>query len=41
MLPTNNPNKNVEKFVDWVRTSAAAGKDISKSGAVPAFNKKH
>ncbi|MEV4419541.1 substrate-binding domain-containing protein [Patulibacter sp. NPDC049589] len=40
VLPTTNPNKNVQKFVDWVRTSAAAGKVLTKSGAVPAFNKK-
>jgi phosphate transport system substrate-binding protein len=41
VLPTAGASSQVEKFFDWVRTSHAAGKIISKSGAVPAFNKKH
>ena len=39
VLPTRNPNINVEKFFDWVRTTNAAGRIISAAGAVPAFNK--
>ncbi len=39
VLPTAGPNRQVEKFFDWVRTSKGAGKIIGKSGAVPAFNK--
>jgi phosphate transport system substrate-binding protein len=38
-LALKHPNKNAAKFFDWVRTSKAAGKIISTSGAVPAFNK--
>jgi phosphate transport system substrate-binding protein len=30
---------NVEKFINWVATSKAAGTIISEAGAVPAFNK--
>ncbi|HEY2603309.1 MAG TPA: substrate-binding domain-containing protein [Thermoleophilaceae bacterium] len=44
VLPTANSSTKVEQFADWVRTSAAAGKIISKVGGVPAFNqtaKKH
>jgi phosphate transport system substrate-binding protein len=45
VLPTANSSNKVERFADWVRTSAAAGKIISKVGGVPAFNhtgkKKH
>jgi phosphate transport system substrate-binding protein len=40
VLPTASPNPNVLKFVDWVRTSTAAGLIIKKVGGVPAFNKK-
>ena len=29
----------VEKFLDWVRTSRTAGQIITRAGAVPAFNK--
>lgn len=29
----------VEKFINWVATSKAAGQTIAKAGAVPAFNK--
>jgi phosphate transport system substrate-binding protein len=39
VLPTANPDLDVQKFADWVRTSVAAGEIISKGGAVPAFNK--
>ena len=38
VLPTKKPNKAVQKFADWVRTSYAAGKIIAKVGGVPAFN---
>jgi phosphate transport system substrate-binding protein len=40
VLPTANPDINVQKFADWVRTSVAAGEIIARAGAVPAFNKK-
>lgn len=40
VLPTNSPNKAVEKFVDWARTSPLAGQTIAKAGGVAAFNKK-
>lgn len=40
VLPTASPNPEVQKFVDWVRTSPEAGTILTKSGAVPAFNKK-
>ena len=39
VIPTANPSVQVEQFLDWVRTSAAAGKIINKAGAVAAFNK--
>jgi phosphate transport system substrate-binding protein len=39
VLPTSNPNPDVVKWVNWVRTSKAAGKVIDKAGGVPAFNK--
>jgi phosphate transport system substrate-binding protein len=40
VIPTSHPNVQVEKFLDWVRTSKAAGTIIAKAGAVPAFNKR-
>jgi hypothetical protein len=40
VIPTASPNVQVEQFLSWVRTSAAAGKIINKAGAVAAFNKK-
>jgi phosphate transport system substrate-binding protein len=40
VVPSSGPSVQVEKFFDWVRTSAAAGQAIARSGAVPAFNKK-
>ena len=39
VLPTENPNADVVKWINWVRTSKAAGKIIKKAGGVPAFNK--
>lgn len=39
VLPTANPDPNVQKFADWVRTSVAAGKVIARNGEVPVFNK--
>jgi ABC-type phosphate transport system substrate-binding protein len=39
VLPTKGASVAVEKFFDWVRTTAAAGKVIKSAGAVPAFNK--
>ena len=40
VIPTAHPNVQVEQFLSWVRSSAAAGKIINKAGAVAAFNKK-
>ena len=34
VLPSSSPSIPVEQFFDWVQTSAAAGKVISKAGAV-------
>lgn len=39
VIPTSHPSIAVEQFLDWVRTSAAAGTLINRSGAVAAFNK--
>ena len=39
VLPTASPNRQVQKFADWVRTSPIAGKIISRSGGVPSFNR--
>lgn len=39
VLPNANPDPDVAKFADWVRTSVQAGEIITKGGAVPAFNK--
>ena len=39
VVPRNAPNSQVLAFFKWVSTSAAAGKILSTSGAVPAFNK--
>jgi phosphate transport system substrate-binding protein len=36
---TVKPSAQVEKFINWVATSSAAGGVISRAGAVPAFNK--
>jgi phosphate transport system substrate-binding protein len=40
VVPTNRTSLQVEKFIQWVRTSKQAGQIISRAGAVPAFNKK-
>ena len=40
VLPNSNPDRDVQKFADWVRTSKEAGTIITKVGGVPAFNKK-
>ncbi len=39
VIPTAHPNIRVEQFLDWVRTSKAAGQIINRSGAVAAFNR--
>jgi phosphate transport system substrate-binding protein len=39
VIPTSHPNVQVERFLDWVRTSKQAGTIIARAGAVPAFNK--
>src|SRR4051794_36753202 len=39
VLPTDNINPQVAKFVDWARKSKQAGKVINKAGGVAAFNK--
>jgi phosphate transport system substrate-binding protein len=39
VLPSNRANRNVEKFLDWVRTSKQAGQILNRAGAVAAFNK--
>jgi phosphate transport system substrate-binding protein len=39
VLPLSNPNPQVQKFFDWVRTSKKAGQIIARAGAVPAFNR--
>jgi phosphate transport system substrate-binding protein len=38
VLPAKSPNRKVQRFADWVRTSYEAGRVIAKAGAVPAFN---
>jgi phosphate transport system substrate-binding protein len=40
VLPTKKKNATVNAFFKWVINSKAAGKVITKSGAVPYFNKK-
>jgi phosphate transport system substrate-binding protein len=40
VLPSQSPDRDVQKFADWVRTSPEAGRIITKVGGVPAFNKK-
>jgi phosphate transport system substrate-binding protein len=39
VIPTRKTSVPIEQFLDWVRTSAAAGKIINQAGAVAAFNK--
>src|SRR3954449_2969190 len=40
VIPTTGVDSKVAKFIDWARTSAAAGKVINNSGGVSVFNKK-
>jgi phosphate transport system substrate-binding protein len=40
VMPSSHPNPAALAFFTWARTSKAAGKVLSGSGAVPAFNKK-
>lgn len=39
VLPASSPNPAVLAFLNWARTSKAAGKVLAAAGAVPAFNK--
>jgi phosphate transport system substrate-binding protein len=39
VIPTSHASVTVEQFLDWVRTSHAAGQIINRAGAVAAFNK--
>jgi ABC-type phosphate transport system substrate-binding protein len=39
VIPTSHASVKVEQFLDWTRTSKAAGTIINRSGAVAAFNK--
>jgi phosphate transport system substrate-binding protein len=38
VIPTSHPNAQVVKFLEWTRSSKAAGTVINKAGAVAAFN---
>ncbi|MBJ7330319.1 MAG: substrate-binding domain-containing protein [Solirubrobacteraceae bacterium] len=38
VLSADKPNKDAQKFGDWIRSSYEAGVVIDKAGAVPAFN---
>jgi phosphate transport system substrate-binding protein len=40
VIPNKGASTQVERFLDWVRTNKQAGTVISRSGAVPAFNKR-
>ncbi|MDE3134017.1 MAG: substrate-binding domain-containing protein [Acidobacteriota bacterium] len=40
VVPSTSPNAAVLAFLNWARTSRAAGTVLSGAGAVPAFNKK-
>jgi len=40
VVPATSPNPAVLAFLNWARTSKAAGTVLSATGAVPAFNKK-
>jgi phosphate transport system substrate-binding protein len=40
VIPSQSPNSQVERFIQWVRTNKTAGQVINLGGAVPAFNKK-
>jgi phosphate transport system substrate-binding protein len=39
VLPNKSANATVKAFFNWVKTSPAAGRVITKAGAVPYFNK--
>jgi phosphate transport system substrate-binding protein len=39
VVPTTGADPNVTKFIDWARTSVAAGTIINNSGGVSVFNK--
>lgn len=39
VIPTSHASVKVEQFLDWTRTSKAAGTIINRAGAVAAFNK--
>jgi phosphate transport system substrate-binding protein len=41
VTPSAKPDSSVNSFATWIRTSAAAGRILSKAGAVPAFNRHH
>jgi phosphate transport system substrate-binding protein len=40
VIPTRGASVQVERFLDWVRTSKQAGQIITRAGAVAAFNKR-
>lgn len=40
VLPTGHADPNVTTFIDWARTSSAAGAIINSAGGVAVFNKK-
>jgi ABC-type phosphate transport system substrate-binding protein len=40
VLPTSSPDPDVTKFIDWARTSRAAGAIINNAGGVAVFNQK-
>lgn len=40
VLPTGNVDPDVSKFIDWARTSRAAGGIINNAGGVAVFNQK-
>jgi phosphate transport system substrate-binding protein len=40
VTPSDNPDPEAVRFATWARTSRAAGKILTRAGAVPAFNRK-
>jgi phosphate transport system substrate-binding protein len=40
VLPTGKTNRQVIRFLEWVRTNKTAGEVINKAGAVAAFNRR-